>query len=292
MLSSLVKETISSKKQITTSSVEAVNSLKQKLSCPQFIAAIVRLIRDENQNRKDINDDVMANVERRLRNIDICVVENLQSVLLCDDSTIQGSQKRVSSVLEKSVISHQERWTVYLDLVSVTNETFACIYILSDVIVDVLEGLLGNRALMIPRLLNCDPCDMSSLLDVLGVRTDDSYVSRAEGEILPKLGTFIPLIHHHLLNEAFEEFEPGEYVGFELEDPTLNREKGEPTYIYARVVREVTEKSFPLLTKRYKIDVGGDQEIEVDVADLYKFHRWSTLSSAIVVSERQEQSPP
>ena len=292
MLSSLVKETISSKKQITTSSVEAVNSLKQKLSCPQFIAAIVRLIRDENQNRKDINDDVMANVERRLRNIDICVVENLQSVLLCDDSPIQGSQKRVSSVLEKSVISHEERWTVYLDLVSVTNETFACIYILSDVIVDVLEGLLGNRALMIPRLLNCDPCDMSSLLDVLGVRSDDSYLSRAEGEIFPKLGTFIPLIDHHLLNEAFEEFEPGEYVGFELEDPTLNREKDEPTYIYARVVREVTEKSFPLLTKRYKIDVGGDQEIEVDVADLYKFHRWSTLSSAIVVSERQEQSPP
>ena len=292
MLSSLVKETISSKTQITTSSVEAVNSLKQKLSCPQFIAAIVRLIRDENQNRKDINDDVMANVERRLRSIDISVVENLQSVLLCDDSPIQGSQKRVSSVLENSVISDEERWTIYLDLVSVTNERFAYIYILSDVIVDVLEGLLGNRALMIPRLLNCDPCDMSSLLDVLGVRTDDSYVSRAEGEILPKLGTFIPLIHHHLLNEAFEEFEPGEYVGFELEDPTLNREKGEPTYIYARVVREVTEKSFPLLTKRYKIDVGGDQEIEVDVTDLYKFHRWSTLSSAIVVSERQEQSPP
>ena len=166
MLSSLVKETISSKTQITTSSVEAVNSLKQKLSCPQFIAAIVRLIRDENQNRKDINDDVMANVERRLRSIDISVVENLQSVLLCDDSPIQGSQKRVSSVLEKSVISDEERWTVYLDLVSVTNETFACIYILSDVIVDVLEGLLGNRALMIPRLLNCHPCDMSSLLDV------------------------------------------------------------------------------------------------------------------------------
>ena len=260
--------------------------------CPQFIAAIVRLIRDENQNRKDINDDVMANVERRLRSIDISVVENLQSVLLCDDSPIQGSQKRVSSVLENSVISDEERWTVYLDLVSVMNERFACIYILSDVIVDVLEGLLGNRALMIPRLLNCDPCDMSSLLDVLGVRTDDSYVSRAEGEILPKLGTFIPLIDHHLLNEAFEEFEPGEYVGFELEDPTLNREKGEPTYIYARVVREVTEKSFPLLTKRYKIDVGGDQEIEVDVADLYKFHRLSTLSSAIVVFEGQERSPP
>ena len=291
MLSSLVKETISSKSEIKTISVAAVNSLKHKLTCPQFIAAIVRLIRDENQNRNDIDDDVIANVEIRLRGIDICVVENLQSVLLYDDSPVQGSQKRVSSLVESSVISDEEKWTVYLDLLSVMSETLP-IYIVSDVIVLVLEGLLGNRALMIPRLLNWDPSDISALLDALDVRPDDSYVARAEVDIYPKLGTFIPVIDHHLLNDAFEEFEPGEYVGFELEDPTLNHEKGVPTYIYARVVREVTEERFPLLTKRYKIDIGGGQELEVDVADLYKFHRLSTLSSAIVVFEGQERSPP
>ena len=291
MLSSLVKETISSKSEIKTISVAAVNSLKHKLTCPQFIAAIVRLIRDENQNRNDIDDDVIANVEIRLRGIDICVVENLQSVLLYDDSPVQGSQKRVSSLVESSVISDEEKWTVYLDLLSVMSETLP-IYIVSDVIVLVLEGLLGNRALMIPRLLNWDPSDISALLDALDVRPDDSYVARAEVDIYPKLGTFIPVIDHHLLNDAFEEFEPGEYVGFELEDPSLNHEKGVPTYIYARVVREVTEERFPLLTKRYKIDIGGGQELEVDVADLYKFHRLSTLSSAIVVFEGQERSPP
>ena len=291
MLSSLVKETISSKSEIKTISVAAVNSLKHKLTCPQFIGAIVRLIRDENQNRNDIDDDVIANVEIRLRGIDICVVENLQSVLLYDDSPVQGSQKRVSSLVESSVISDEEKWTVYLDLLSVMSETLP-IYIVSDVIVLVLEGLLGNRALMIPRLLNWDPSDISALLDALDVRPDDSYVARAEVDIYPKLGTFIPVIDHHLLNDAFEEFEPGEYVGFELEDPTLNHEKGVPTYIYARVVREVTEERFPLLTKRYKIDIGGGQELEVDVADLYKFHRLSTLSSAIVVFEGQERSPP
>ena len=160
MLSSLVKETISSKNEITTLSVEAVNSLKHKLSCPQFIAAIVRLIRDENQTRKDINHDAIANVEKRLRSIDVCVVENLRSVLLCDGSPIPGSQKKVSFVLEKSVVLNEERWTVYLDLLSVMNETFAHINILSDVIVDASEGLLGNRALTIPRLLDCDPCDI------------------------------------------------------------------------------------------------------------------------------------
>ena len=54
----------------------------------------------------------------------------------------------------------------------------------------------------------------------------------------------------------------------------------------------MTEKSFSLLTKRYKIDIGGGQELEVDVADLYKFHRWSTISSTIVVFQPQERSPP
>ena len=53
----------------------------------------------------------------------------------------------------------------------------------------------------------------------------------------------------------------------------------------------MTEKSFPLLTKRYRIDIGGGQESEVDVADLYKFHRLSSLSTAIVIFEHQEQSP-
>ena len=292
MLSSLIKETLSSRNEVSTLSVEAVNSLIHKLTCPQFIAAIVRLIRDENQSRKDINDAVIAMVERRLRRIDICIVENLQSVLLCDDSPIQGSQKRVSSFLESSIVSGEERWTVYLDLLSVMNETFAHISILSDVIVNVLEGLLVKRALMVPRLLDCDPRDMSGLLDAFHVPSDDSYVPREEVDIFPKIGTFIPLVDHHMLNDAFEEFEPGEYVGFELEDPTLNHERGVPTYIYARVVREVTEKSFSLLTKRYKIDIGGGQELEVDVADLYKFHRWSTISSKIVVFQPQERRPP
>ena len=73
MLSSLVKARVSSNIEIRAMSVEAVNSLKHKLTCPQFIAAIVRLIRDENQNSKDIKDTVIAKVERRLRGIDICV---------------------------------------------------------------------------------------------------------------------------------------------------------------------------------------------------------------------------
>ena len=108
--------------------------------------------------------------------------------------------------------------------------------------------------------------------------------------IFPNLGTFIPLDCHHLLNDAFEEFDPGEYVGYELEDPTLHHEEGNATYIYARIVNNVADQGRPLFAKRYRIDVGGNLEIEVDAADLYKFSLEAPTSSEIVVSHNQPQS--
>ena len=122
------------------------------------------------------------------------------------------------------------------------------------------------------------------------VRQDDSYRA-TEIHIFPTLGTFIPLEDHHLLNDAFEEFEPGEYVGYELEDPTLELEEGVATYIYARIVREVTDQRHPLVAKKYIVNIGDNQVIEVDAADLYKFHRLdAATSSAVVVSDLHRQN--
>ena len=67
--------------------------------------------------------------------------------------------------------------------------------------------------------------NIQSLLDTMGVRPDDSLPVE-EVEILPEPGSFIPQEDHHLLNDDFEEFEPGDYVGFELHDPSLVREGG------------------------------------------------------------------
>ncbi len=48
-------------------------------------------------------------------------------------------------------------------------------------------------------------------------------------------GTFIPIEDHHLLREDFEEFEEGEYVGYEIEDDLANGQ----TFVYAIIMEKV-----------------------------------------------------
>ena len=291
MLSSLVEEKLSSRND-STLSIDAVNSLRNQLSSPHFIAAVVRLIRDENRGKKDIDEAIIANIKRRLQGIDIRVVVNLKSILFCDGSPIPESEKEVPYFLEKSIVSAEEKWTVYLNSVTGIEEGFTIISLVSNVIVELYGNLLGKRAVLIPHLLISVPSDIGTLLDAAGVCQDDSLFAM-KVEIFPTLGTFIPLIDHHLLNDAFVEFEPGEYVGYELEDPSINRTEGVATYIYARVVQEVTEKCLPLLTKKYRIDVGCGEDLVVDAVDLYKFHRLPTApSTTLAVFKNGERATP
>ena len=289
MLSSMISEKLSDPQNIVTVMSETVNSLKHQMSSPQFCSGVIRLIRDENCQNQDFDEEMVLNIERALQNIEVVVVSNLKTTLFCDSNPIPESEAEVPHFLEKKTVSGEEAWTVYLNAADAMTKDSLVISLVYNVIVELYGGLLGRRAGIIFQMLNCPPNDIWSLLDSLGVRQDDSY-SAAKVDIFPKLGTFIPLEDHHLLNDAFEEFEPGEYVGYELEDPSLRNEGGVATYIYAKIIKEVTGESRAFLAKRYRISIGGIQEIEVDATDLYKFHRLPTSPTAIVASENQQQS--
>ena len=53
----------------------------------------------------------------------------------------------------------------------------------------------------------------------------------------------MPKEDHHLLKEDFEEFEQGEYIGYELEDEE-GMEDGKRTIIYAIVLEKIVEEDF------------------------------------------------
>ena len=268
-----------------------VKSLTQRLSSPLFCAAITRLIRDEGLRRRDENEHKIENIQKGLQSIVICVVENLQTILFCRGNPIPKSEATVPYFLEKGEVSRGGKWTVYLNSVKGIEESSSLVSSVSNVIVELYEGL-GRRAVLIPQMLTCPLDDIWGLLDASGVRQDDSFCA-AEIKVFPTLGKFIPLVYHHLLNDAFEEFYPDDYVGYELEDPSINHEPGVPTYIYAMILEEVTDKGLSLSKKRYKIDVGGNEVLVVDATDLYKFHRLpTTLSSADVAFEHQGQNTP
>jgi len=291
MLSSVVSQKVSAPQNMTIVTSEAMDSLKDRLTSPQFCSGVIRLIRDENCHNCDFEEAMLANVDKCLRSIKVCAVDNLRTTLFYDGSPIPASESEVPYFLEKRTVSEGETWTVYLNAVVAMRENTKVISLVSGVIVELYGGLLGKRALLIPQMLACPLNEICALLDSSDVRPDDSNFA-AEVAIFPMLGTFIPLEDHHLLNDAFEEFEPEEYVGYELEDPSLHHEEGFATYIYARIIEEVTDEGRPLLAKRYRINIGDNQAKDVDAADLYKFHRLHTSSSsAIVVSEHQRQNP-
>lgn len=157
-------------------------------------------------------------------------------------------------------------------------------------------GLLKNSIHYIQPILSCLPHSIPKVLDRLKVRPDNQYGSDSAQPTLPSPGTFIPTEDHHLLKEDFEEFETGEYVGFELDDD----ESGMPTVIYAVIVEKIMEEDFDQtrkmsesdqfahrkLTQRYRINVGEERPPSIASAtDLYKFHRIEGFAPRISVSE-------
>ena len=292
MLSSMVDEKLSGSQSNVSMTSEDVTLIKQRLSSPQFFSGLVRLIRDQNSQTTYLDEEVIGQIKNGLQGIEICAVSNLKTCLFYDGNPVPESEAKVAYFLDRRTTSGGETLKLYLDAVAVMTDKSLVTSLVSHVIVEIYGGLLRKRAGLIFQILSCPPNDIRSLLDSLKVRPDNSNCG-AEVEIFPDLGSFIPLDEHHLLNDAFEEFETGEYVGYELEDPSLYQEEGVATYIYARIVGEVTDHDRPLIARRYRIDIGGNQETDVDAADLYKFYRVefeSPTSSAIVVSDFQGQS--
>ena len=140
---------------------------------------------------------------------------------------------------------------------------------------------MRNTVLYIPEMLRSQPGKISSLLDKMNIREDDSYDT--DKDFLPPPGSFIPIAMHNLLNPDFQAFAPGEYVGYELDDPSMELQEGDATCIYA-VIIEVPSDDVTLFAKSYKINIGHDKEPKiVHATNLYKFYRLQEVTSSQVV---------
>ena len=282
MLSSVVEEKLSNPDNTVIVTSEAVNALKQQLSSVQFGRGIARIIRDVNSHKKDFDEAIIANIERGIRRIELCAVEYLQTSLFHNDSPIPGSEAEVSYLQQKLEMSGEEIWRVYINTMSGMDDTIS---ITSNVIVEMYGEYLGKKAFVVSEMLRCPLSKIWSLLDRMGIRKDDSYTAE-ETDIYPEPGTLIPIEDHHLLNDAFEILEPEEYVGYQLddpsvhlkEDPSLNSKDSVATYIYAIIIEEVNSEGAVRLTKEYKINIGHGKTPEVvSAANLYKFHRLTEI---------------
>ena len=277
MLSTVVKEKLTNGKEVTS---RAVNALMHRLTRPQFVHGIARIMRDVNSHRKDFDENVFANIEKSLQSIDLCAVESLQTALFYNDDLIPGSKREMPSFKEKNEVDGQEEYRVYINVGHGIDDDDLAKFLIASVIADIYGDLLGKNAWLISEMLRCPLSNIWSLLDKTGIQQDDRY-KIAEMDISLEPGTYIPIDEHHLLNEAFVEFIPGDFVGYQLHDPSLQLEEGVATYIYAEIIEEldVIDLDFSFFTKMYLINIGNDKEpVEVNSAFLYKLHRIQEIS--------------
>ena len=258
--------------------VNVADSLKRQLCSEQFFHGILRLIRHANHGNGKLDEAAIARIQERLRSIEFLGMNKIETKLMYKGAVIPGSEAEVSHFVDKVPESGRDVWKVYVN--AVAEETLSKISLaLTKVIAEACEELLRETVMFIPEMLRTDPSDIWSILDDMKIRQDDSY-DASRGDVLPQPGNFIPIEDHHLLNEAFEEFTPGEYVGFELHDPSLDQENGDATFIYAIIIEGASsEEDASLYTKRYKVNCGHEKQPQVaESADLYKFHRVQSSS--------------
>ena len=260
--------------------------LKRSLHSPQFCRGIIRLIRHASREYEEkVDESVVATIKNRLQSIEVHGMSKIVTQLLYKGITIPGSEIEKPYFLEKVSMSSEEIWNVYVNAVDDAQKTSSAIALnLANVISKACKRLLRDAAMFIPLMLQSQPEEISSFLDMMKIHQDDSYDGE-EGQILPPPGSFIPIAEQHLLNAAFSYFKPGEYVGYEVDDPSLKLEDGDATYIYAVIIEEVSNPDTSLITKSYKINIGNEKSPKIVLAtELYKFYRFQEIVSAALIS--------
>ena len=132
-------------------------------------------------------------------------MNRIETKLMYNGIPIPGSEAEVPFFVEKVSKAGKALWKVYI--IAEEDATVGKISLtLTEVISEACKGLLRHTVMFIPEMLRADPTEIWSILDNMKIRQDDSY-DASQSSVLPQPGNFIPIEDHHLLNEAFEEFD-------------------------------------------------------------------------------------
>ena len=271
--------------------IGAASSLRRQLHSEQFYRGIVRLLLHVHRGGS-LDQNVVTTVKDGLKRIEFLGMTRILTHLVHNGMPIKESEREVSYFLEKVLDSGHQFWKVYVNVGDDVEETMSRISLtLSEVIAEVCNGLLREAAMYIPVMLVTQPGKIWPLLDSMKIRQDDSNVNE-RGDVFPQPGSFIPIAEHNLLDPTFKSFEPGEYVGYELDDPILHLEEGDAVFIYAVILKDVSGENVSLYEKSYQIDIGHEREPKfAHATKLYRFHRLQEIaSSATVLSDQKGSS--
>ncbi|XP_051814829.1 sacsin [Acanthochromis polyacanthus] len=248
------------------------------LSSRAFRHGLICLIREQSQG-KVLQQEATAMCEKTFGGIQIICCKTLETTLWLDNEPLP----KTTSETEVYVNRQQQGCIFYLK----HNDDMApkVINEVNMTLTKEINVLLGNRIAsyhlpVLGQLLMCDNIeDVQKALAKNGIR--DTAESESFPRDPPLPGTEIPLDWHDSLDmNILNNFEVGEYVGYSTDS---NNDK----YIYAVIVEELSGQ-LGYLSRRYKIDIGEDEPVEVSCLDIYQFKREEKREGKKVKSECME----
>ena len=272
-LTTVVSENLEDISRTSVVSHGICDKVKHQINSRAFAQGIVRLIKHEHhRSGHRVKKEVLDRIQNKLKNVKVYGVETLITYLIHSGERIAESESQCECFAEKEVDGDgTEIWTLYIDNSLSMNEEL--LVGVAEFVNRVSGGLLNHSVHYLQPILSCSPHSIYRILDRLKIRPDHSIDFKQP--TLPTPGSFVPIEDHHLLNEDFNHFEPGEYVGYELSDD----ETGGQTFVYAIIIEKMkldeTDADTKLhLMQIYRINVGDERKlVEAVATDLYKFHR-------------------
>ncbi|XP_019945613.2 sacsin [Paralichthys olivaceus] len=232
----------------------------QHLSSFAFRHGLICLIRA--CSRGEIKHEDAADMcENTFGSIQIVCCKNLETKLWLKEQPLQ----KTATENDVFVTRGQQGCVFYLK-----HNDDMVLKVINEVIMTLTReiiALLGNKIAphhlpVLGQLLMCDSLqDVQKTLAKNGIH--DSTESKSLLFTPPAPGTEVPKEWHDSLDmNIFNNFEEGEYVAYSTDHK----------YSYAVIVEELPGISGQL-SRRYKVDIGEEEPIEVSCLDLYQFKR-------------------
>ncbi|XP_037832123.1 sacsin-like, partial [Kryptolebias marmoratus] len=230
------------------------------LSSGAFRHGLICLLREQSQGQiTEEEENEMC--EKIFGSIQIVCCETLETMLWLDTQPLNQTTRETDVFVKRE----QQGCTFYLKHNDdITPKVLFEVNMILTKEINVLldHGISSVHLPVLGQLLMCD-----DLQDVQKTLAKNQIRDSAETESIflnpPDPGTDIPDEWHDSLDMGFlNNFEEGEYVGYSINNK----------YIHAVIVEELPEPS-GRLSKRYKIDIGEDEPVEVTHLDLYQFKR-------------------
>jgi len=246
-LTTVVSETLCERHAGSKTVSSLAERLRSQISSRSFTAGLIRLIRHEHQRSgHKVKTCVLDEIRRRLECLEVYTVDRVVTYLLDTDTgqSLSNSETETTCFVEQRLTSTDDTsetaYTIYISkLVGADSEELQAL--MADAVNEIASKLLKKSVHYIRPMLSCAPHAISRTLDRLRVRPDHGSVADDDWRktALPSPGSFIPVEDHHLLREDFEEFEDGEYVGYELDDEAQNSLFGDMTIVYAIIIKKM-----------------------------------------------------